>query len=168
MDKKKQDILAKLILIRYLIIPKQFIAYDLAEDNDLVCFETFYDSNIIHSLEAINIFIEQVSSKLKREYNYLSGILLDFIVSLPFIDSEDFEKNSPIDDDNATTLFSYFDESGHFSSTTLNSQFDEANIRYIEDFKVYYKWLESKDFESLLQLLLEYKNLLMEYNDILD
>lgn len=159
-----ENILVKLALVRYVLIPCQFLDFDYAYTKDCYEFDKYYLSNKASSLASTSEFLRKVESgSIGSSYKEKCQNILDFVSSLPFFDSSSFtdlNNYNPFDDFGNRELDSYF--LGQHFPEELDAEYDEASLFYADSPEKYYQWYSELEDKTLLGLLRLYLSLLQE------
>ncbi|MBR9729659.1 hypothetical protein ACFOD0_08880 [Shewanella intestini] len=159
-----KDILVKLALVRYVLMPRQLLAFDEAYGKDSYEFNNFFLANKDNSITVASQFLNQIETKgIALIYEGKCRDILEFVVSLPFVDTSSFsDLNSynPFDDFEAQDVDGYF-IGDHFPNE-LDEEEDDASIFYSDSPEKYYRWYNEKKDKSLVGLLSLYIALLKE------
>lgn len=157
-----------LILLRYILLPKQLLSFDYAEDRDAYSFSKFYKENKESSLLSVNEFLDFINGKNigNCSFNELSFRLAQFMLSLPFLDYSEFQNldlYNPFKDFQDEELYSYFTTTDHFPLQLNPNQ--NIHLGFVDDYKKYYDWYNNIEDKSLIHLIVLYKEKLKKFYD---
>lgn len=155
-----------LILLRYILLPRQLLSFDYAEDKDAYSFSEFYKENKEKSLLFVNEFLDFISSNNigNCSFDELSYKLAQFMLSLPFLDYSEFQNldsYNPFKDFQDEELYSYFTTTDHFPSQ-LDSH-EDIHLGFVDDYERYYDWYNRIEDKSLVHLITLYKEKLEQF-----
>jgi hypothetical protein len=159
-----EDILVKLTLVRYALLPRQLLAFDEAYGKDCHEFRSYFFTNSDSCLKAAQQFLEKIESGTVGE-TYIDKCVsvVAFARSLPFVDSSSFVDLSvynPFDDFESYELECYL--LGQHIPEEYEVEEDEASIFYSSSPELFYDWYKHLENKTLTGLLRSYIELLQK------
>lgn len=156
-------IIPYLIVLRYALLPKQALAFIDSSIHDLYSYSRFYEKNAPASLASAKKllnFLDNTEAVESSSFNDLCKRLSEFVVSLPFVDQDEFrniDEHNPFNDFGQDVLYRYFHGSGHVPAY-LDQTSDDACLFFLNDSYKYYDWfnhIEDKAIKNILNIYIE-------------